>query len=156
MTRDRDEFEGIDISGPWGGVRIGAGGFRSEDWDDDAEVRAVRRQVRRRLDFLKNLAFFVLITGGLALLDWATGGDWWVQWLAIIWGAFLAMQFLSTFMRRRSGAVRQRSAWCGASWNGVGAAYTSRTPRATNIRTRNSGEAALINRAPSLACSRAI
>lgn len=98
MTRDRDEFEGIDISGPWGGVRIGAGGFRSDDWDDDAEVRAVRRQVRRRLDFLKNLAFFVLITGGLALLDWATGGDWWVQWLAIIWGAFLAMQFLSTFL----------------------------------------------------------
>ncbi|MEX0750112.1 MAG: 2TM domain-containing protein [Dehalococcoidia bacterium] len=98
MTRDRDEFEGIDISGPWGGIRLGSGGFRRDEWDDDAEVRAVRRRVRQRLDFLKNLAFFGLIVGGLALLDWATGGGWWVQWVAIIWGAFLAMQFLTTFM----------------------------------------------------------
>jgi hypothetical protein len=97
MSRNRDEFEGIDISGPWGGIRIGGGGFGSEEWDDDAELRQVRRRVRQRLDFIKNIAFFVIITGGLTLLDWATGGGWWVQWVAIIWGAFLAMQFLSTF-----------------------------------------------------------
>jgi hypothetical protein len=97
MTRNRDEFDGIDISGPWGGIRIGSGGFGSDEWDDDAELRHVRRRVRQRLDFIKNIAFFVIITGGLALLDWATGGGWWVQWVAIIWGAFLAMQFLSTF-----------------------------------------------------------
>jgi hypothetical protein len=96
MSRNRDEFDGIDISGPWGGIRIGSGGFGADDWDDD-ELRQVRRRVRQRLDFLKNAAFFVVITGGLALLDWATGGGWWVQWVAIIWGAFLAMQFLSTF-----------------------------------------------------------
>jgi hypothetical protein len=98
MSRDRDEFEGIDINVPWGGIRIGSGGFRGDEWDDDAELRQVRRRVRQRLDFLKNLAFFVLITGGLALLDWATGGGWWVQWLAIIWGAFLVMQGLSLFV----------------------------------------------------------
>ena len=97
MSRNRDEFDGIDISGPWGGIRIGSGGFGADDWDDDAELRQVRRRVRQRLDFLKNAVFFVIITGGLALLDWATGGGWWVQWVAIIWGAFLAMQFLSTF-----------------------------------------------------------
>jgi hypothetical protein len=98
MSRERDEFEGIDISGPWGGVRIGSGGFRSDEWDDDAEVRQIRRRVRQRLDFLKNLCFFAVIVGGLALLDWATGGGWWVQWLAIIWGAFLAVQFMSMFI----------------------------------------------------------
>ncbi len=94
--REPDEFEGIDISGPWGGIRIGSGGVRmgnwsSEPWDDDAEVRAIRRRVRRRLDFFKNVAFFVLITGGLALIDWLSGGGWWVQWVAAIWGAFLAL-----------------------------------------------------------------
>lgn len=97
MAREHDDFDGIDISGPWGGVRIGgsAGGSR---WDDeDAEVRAVRRRVRQRLDFVKNVGFFVLIVGGLALLDWATGGGWWVQWVAIIWGGFLALQFVTTF-----------------------------------------------------------
>ncbi len=104
MPQPRDEFEGIDINGPWGGIRIGSGGVRFGDgadgWDadDDAELRAVRRRVRQRLDFVRGLAFYVLITGGLALLDWSTGDGWWVQWVAIIWGAFIAMQFLSTFV----------------------------------------------------------
>ena len=102
MTQPRDEFEGIDINGPWGGIRIGSGGMRfgagADDWDEDAEVRAVRQRVRQRLGFIRGLAFYVLITGGLALLDWATGGGWWVQWVAIIWGAFIALQFLSTFV----------------------------------------------------------
>lgn len=103
MSRDRDEFEGIDINGPWGGVRIGAGGVRVggrswDDGDDDAEVRRIRRRVRRRLDFYRHLGTYVVVVGLLALLDGAIGGDWWVQWVAIIWGAFLALQFMSTFV----------------------------------------------------------
>ena len=101
MTRDHDEFEGIDVSGPWGGVRIGSSGMRfgmvGGDWDEDPEVRAVRRKVRRRLDFLRQVAYFVAIVGGLALIDWATGGGWWVQWVAVIWGSFLALMALTTF-----------------------------------------------------------
>jgi hypothetical protein len=101
MTRDDDEFEGIDISGPWGGVRIGSGGVRMGRWDssdDDADIRAVRRRVRKRLDFYRHFVTYATVVGGLALLDWATGGGWWVQWLAIIWGAFLAMQFFGLFV----------------------------------------------------------
>jgi hypothetical protein len=101
MTRNRgqDEFEGIDLSGPWGGIRIGTGARGWGDaWDEDDEMRRVRHRVRRRLDFYRHLTFYVCITGGLALLDGLTGDGWWVQWLAIIWGAFLAMQFLSTFV----------------------------------------------------------
>ncbi len=99
MTSERDDFDGIDISGPWGGIRIGSGmsSGGSGEWDDDAEVRRVRRRVRQRLDFIKNVGFFVMITGALALLDWATGGGWWVQWVAIIWGGFLVLQFVTTF-----------------------------------------------------------
>jgi hypothetical protein len=101
MADDRDDFEGIDISGPWGGVRIGSGKFRSWeelDSDGDAEYRRIRRRVRRRLEFYRNATFFAAVVGGLALLDWATGGGWWVQWLAGIWGAILALQFFTTFV----------------------------------------------------------
>ncbi len=100
MTTDDDEFEGIDISGPWGGVRIGSGGVRvGRDfiYDEDREARAARRRVRDQLNFFKNLTYFVVIVGALALIDWATGGGWWVQWLAAIWGGLLALQFVSIF-----------------------------------------------------------
>lgn len=96
---DDDDFDGIDISGPWGGVRIGSGGRRRFDGDDgDREYRRARRRVRQRLDFFRHVVTFVLITGALALLDWGTGGGWWVQWLAAIWGGILALQFFSTFV----------------------------------------------------------
>ena len=101
MPNDRDDFDGIDISGPWGGVRLGSGSRR--DWDamdsdGDAEYRRIRRRVRRRLDFYKNAALYAFIVGGLALLDWTTGSGWWVQWVAIIWGAFIVLQFFTTFV----------------------------------------------------------
>ena len=101
MTQDDDEFEGIHISGPWGGVRIGSGGVRvGRDFihDDDRDVRQARRRVREQLNFYRNLAYFVVIVGVLALLDWSTGGGWWVQWVAAIWGGVLALQFLSQFV----------------------------------------------------------
>jgi fatty acid desaturase len=97
MADDRDDFEGIDINGPWGGVRIGSGRLRRE-FDGDPEYRSIRRRVRRRLEFYRHVATFAVIVGGLALLDWATGGGWWVQWVAAIWGALLALQFLNTFI----------------------------------------------------------
>jgi hypothetical protein len=98
---DRDEFEGIDISGPWGGVRIGSGRLRSfedTDSDGDAEYRRIRRRVRQRLEFLRHMSTFVLVVGGLVLIDWLWGEGWWVQWVAGIWGAILGLQFFSTFI----------------------------------------------------------
>jgi len=97
---DDDVFEGIDISGPWGGIRIGAGGVRvgrNFDEDDDRELRSVRRRVRARLDFIRNLATYLIVVGVLAALDGLTGGGWWVQWVALIWGVLLLMQFMSRF-----------------------------------------------------------
>jgi len=65
--------------------------------DDDPEVR-VRRRVRRKLRFYRDVTSFVVIVGALALIDWATGGGWWVQWVAIVWGGILALQFLRRFV----------------------------------------------------------
>ncbi len=101
MANDRDDFEGIDISGPWGGVRIGSGRVRSwedMDSDGDAEYRRIRRRVRQKLDFYKHAALYAMVVGFLALIDWMTGGGWWVQWVAGPWGAFLVLQFFTTFV----------------------------------------------------------
>ena len=65
--------------------------------DDDPEVH-VRRRVRRKLRFYRDVASFVVIVGALALIDWVTGGGWWVQWVALIWGGILALQFLRMFV----------------------------------------------------------
>ena len=97
MTDEVDEFEGIDINGPWGGVRIGSGGYRDRD-GGDVELRRIRRRVRQRLDFYRHVMTFAVIVGGLALLDWLTGGDWWVQWVAGIWGTILLLQFIGAFV----------------------------------------------------------
>lgn len=97
MNDDGDEFEGIDINGPWGGVRIGSGGYRDRD-GGDIELRRIRRRVRQRLDFYRHVVTFAVIVGGLALLNWQTGGDWWVLWVAGIWGAILLLQFIGAFV----------------------------------------------------------
>ncbi len=97
MADDGDEFEGIDISGPWGGVRIGSGRGGGGD-PGDREYRRVRRRVRQRLDLYRHIVTYLVVIGSLALLDWLTGGDWWVQWPAGIWGAILLLQFFSTFV----------------------------------------------------------
>ncbi len=103
-TRDRDDFEGIDINGPWGGIRVGSGGIRvgafSDDWgDDDTDVRRIRRRVRHKLDFYKTLAFYLPIVGICMALDGGTGeGLGWSLWVAGIWGVFIVMQFMGTFV----------------------------------------------------------
>ena len=65
--------------------------------DDDPEVH-VRRRVRRKLKFYRDVMTFIVVVGALALIDWATEGGWWVQWVAIIWGGILALQFLRMFV----------------------------------------------------------
>lgn len=92
-----DEFEGIDINGPWGGVRIGSGGYRDRG-GGDSDVRRIRRRVRQRLDFYRHLVTYLVVVGALAAIDGLTGGDWWVQWLAGIWGAILLLQFVGAFV----------------------------------------------------------
>jgi hypothetical protein len=97
MVDDGDEFEGIDINGPWGGVRIGSGRYRDRD-GGDREMRRIRQRVRQRLDFYRHVVTYGVIVGGLALLNWFTSDYWWVLWVAGIWGAILLLQFIGAFV----------------------------------------------------------
>jgi hypothetical protein len=106
MRYDDDDVE---VNFPFFNVRVGGSGRTRMGFGDDEEVidmerddsgeyREVRRTVRRRLRFLRHASTFLLINSFLFLLDWSTGGGYWVQWVALIWGAFLAWEFVSTFL----------------------------------------------------------
>ena len=71
--------------------------FQTEDSERD-EVSRVRRKVRQKLNFYRSLVTFIVVVGALALADWLTGGDWWVQWVAGIWGGLLLLDLLRIFV----------------------------------------------------------
>jgi len=73
------------------------GDSRTETAERD-EVRHIRREVRRKLNFYRNLVTFVVVIGILALINWLTGDYWWVAWVAGIWGGLLLLDFLRDFV----------------------------------------------------------
>jgi hypothetical protein len=98
MTIQDDEgFEGVEFDTPVGTFRAGRGG--GHRWSDsDHEFRAVRRKIRRRMNFYRMVVTFAWVLAGLALIDWVSGGGWWVQWVALIGGVLVALRFLSVFV----------------------------------------------------------
>lgn len=106
--RDKEQ---VDIDFPLFHVHVGGGrrgrvriGLDDEEEVIDMEVNerdeywTVRRKVRGRLRFLRHAFFFTAVNSVLFLLDWSTGGGFWVQWVALIWGAILAFEFVSVFV----------------------------------------------------------
>jgi len=76
---------------------MAGGGSRTESSERD-EVRQIRRGVRQKLNFYRNVVTFIVVVGVLALIDWLTGDDWWVQWVAAIWGGLLLLDLLRVFV----------------------------------------------------------
>ena len=96
-----EPFEGVDIDTPIGRIRMGRGPGREFQFEvgsaDDAYRRA-RRRVRRRLRFFRHLTTYLLLNLIFFGFDALTGGGYWVQWVAGIWGVFIAWDFLSAFV----------------------------------------------------------
>lgn len=97
--RDDDEpFEGVDIESPVGRIRMGRGrgrGFRVDVGGENDTYRVARRRVRRRIRFYRHLATYLVLNLIFLAFDGLTGGGFWVQWVAGIWGAFVLYDFLS-------------------------------------------------------------
>jgi hypothetical protein len=74
------------------------GGDSRTERDERDEVRHIRREVRRKLNFYRNLVTFAVVVGILALINWLTGDYWWVAWVAGIWGGLLLLDFLRDFV----------------------------------------------------------
>lgn len=101
--REGDEpFEGVDIDSPLGRIRLGRGGGRRgvhfELGKRDSAYKEARRRVRRRLSFYRHLTTYVALNLVFLAFDGLTGGGFWVQWVAGIWGIFLGWNFLSAFV----------------------------------------------------------
>lgn len=91
-----EDFEGVEFDTPVGTFRAGRGGYRWAEGGD--EFRSIRRKVRKRMAFFRMLLTFAWVLAFLALVDWATGGGWWVQWAALIGGVLVLLRFLSVFV----------------------------------------------------------
>ena len=55
---------------------------------------------RRRSDFNPHLWSFIIIIGGLFLIDLITPGGWWFQWPMLGWGIGLAFHFRASYFPR--------------------------------------------------------
>jgi cytochrome c biogenesis protein CcdA len=93
MTIQDDEgFEGVEFDTPIGSFRAG----RSAQDDD---YKAARRSVRRRMGFFRHLSTFVTVIAGLLVIDVVTGPEeFWVQWVALVWGVVLGVHLLNVFV----------------------------------------------------------
>ena len=93
MTIQDDEgFEGVEFDAP-------AGSFRSGRSHADDEYRTVQRGVHKRMRFFRHLSTFVTVIAGLLVVDIVTGpGEFWVQWVALVWGVILGVHLLNVFV----------------------------------------------------------
>lgn len=91
----QDEFDGVEVETPVGTFRAGRGG----GWNDDDDYKQARRAVRRRMSFFRHVSTFVSVLALLLVIDIITGPDeFWVQWVALVWGIVLGVHFLNTFV----------------------------------------------------------
>jgi hypothetical protein len=94
--QDDEGFGGVEFETPIGSFRAGRG---NPDWDHDEVYAAARRRVRRRMGFYRHLWTFVTVMALLLIIDIITGVDeFWVQWVALVWGIVLAVHFLNVFV----------------------------------------------------------
>lgn len=90
--------------------------------EEEREVRAEEERIvnRRRRSFLQNIYTYVVVNGGLFVLDIMAGPGWWVQWVLAGWGIVLALGARRALMpdrerlrqrARRRVAKRRRGSW---------------------------------------------
>ena len=70
--------------------------------EEDQEVfekeRAFRkRQLRRKARFHRHLWSYIIVIGGLLMINAVTPGPWWFQWPALGWGIGLAFNFKAAY-----------------------------------------------------------
>lgn len=56
-----------------------------------------KRMLRRKARFNRHLWSYLIVIGGLLLINIMTPGPWWFQWPALGWGIGLAFNFKSAY-----------------------------------------------------------
>ncbi len=66
--------------------------------EEETLQREARHRAHRRMEFLHHLSIFVPVMLLILAIDVVTGDEWFIQWVAGIWGGILAIHFLFTFV----------------------------------------------------------
>ncbi len=65
----------------------------------DLRIEQAKARVQQESRFFRSLSVAVVVCALLAVLNWLTGsGSYWSVWVAIIWGALLAVKGLRLFV----------------------------------------------------------
>jgi hypothetical protein len=78
--------------------------------DANDKYKLARKIAERKVGFIRHAAIYLLVIGGLAIINNVTyGGYQWWLWPALGWGIGVASHFLSAFLYQ-SGALVDRVA----------------------------------------------
>jgi intracellular septation protein A len=66
--------------------------------DEERLLREARHRAHRRMEFLQHLAVFIPVVLLIFAIDLLAGDDWFIQWVAGIWGGILAIHFLFAYV----------------------------------------------------------
>jgi hypothetical protein len=96
MTIQDDEgFDGIEFDTPVGSFRAGRGARSPQE----EAYRQARARVRRRMGFYRHLSTAITVLALLFVIDVITNaGEFWVHWVALIWGAVLLVHLLNVWV----------------------------------------------------------
>ncbi len=64
---------------------------------DRVKFEHAKRRVAAMKGFYIHLVVFVLVLVGLLVVDVATGGEWWVHWVALGWGVGVIAHAFAVF-----------------------------------------------------------
>lgn len=68
-----------------------------------------KRQQRRKARFHRHLWSYIIVIGGLLLINATTPGPWWFQWPALGWGIGLAFNFKAAYFPLRKEVANENS-----------------------------------------------
>lgn len=71
-----------------------------------ADEREHARSVRRRMRFVRHVIAYLVVVGASATVDALGGGGWWFPYVAVAWGAVVALHGVR-FATRRKGPVER-------------------------------------------------
>jgi hypothetical protein len=66
--------------------------------DEERLQREASRRADQRMSFLQHLAIFIPVMLLIVAIDLLAGNEWFVHWVAGIWGAILAIHFLFAYI----------------------------------------------------------
>ncbi|MGH2404905.1 MAG: 2TM domain-containing protein [bacterium] len=66
--------------------------------DEERLQREARYRAHRQMEFLRHLAVFIPVMLLILAIDVLAGDEWFIHWVAGIWGGILAIHFLFAFV----------------------------------------------------------